>query len=62
MATALFLITLIYLVLDLATLAKIRFMHTAVQPLDVRLPELPRSFTLPLGTAAAVALTMALLL
>lgn len=57
--TALLLVSPVYLLLSAATLAKLRFMHSAVQPLDLlRLPEFaplfPRFFG-GLATAAAAA-------
>jgi hypothetical protein len=62
-AAAVFVVSPVYLVLGIATLAKIRFMHAAVQPLDLlRLPEFAPLFDRFFGTASVVALAMALLL
>jgi phosphoglycerol transferase MdoB-like AlkP superfamily enzyme len=62
-AAALIVITPVYLVLVVATLAKIRFMHAAVQPLDLlRLPEFAPLFDRFFGTAATVTLVMTMVL
>jgi hypothetical protein len=53
---ALLLVTPVYLLLSLATFAKLRFMHSAVQPLDLlRLPEFAPLFPSFFGWPAAVA-------
>jgi hypothetical protein len=58
-AAALIGVTPVYLVLVVATLAKIHFMHAAVQPLDLlRLPEFAPLFDRFFGTAATVALVV----
>ena len=62
-AAALLVVTPVYVVLVVATLAKIRFMHSAVQPLDLlRLPEFAPLFDRFFGTAATVALVVAVVL
>jgi phosphoglycerol transferase MdoB-like AlkP superfamily enzyme len=62
-AATLILVTPVYLVLVVATLAKIRFMHAAVQPMDLlRLPEFAPLFDRFVGTAATVALVVTIVL
>ncbi|MHB1223960.1 MAG: LTA synthase family protein [Gemmatimonadaceae bacterium] len=55
MATSLLLVTLPYVVLGVATIAKLRYMHSAVQPLDLlRIGEFLPLFQGFFGTAALV--------
>lgn len=55
-ATALLSVSPLYIVLGLATLAKIKYMHSAVQPLDLlRLPEFLPLFRSFFGTGAVAA-------
>jgi sulfatase-like protein len=62
-AAALFAVTPVYIVLVVATLAKIRYMHAGVEPLDLlRLPEFAPLFDRFFGTAAIVALVVTVVL